>query len=207
MKKSRIRLVLTTLLILTLVLTGCGGGQEPAGPEEEADILQNEDYLALKETLDGIRIDSGAYYVYMMMPNDENDFLITVDGSEEPDDFLTNYGWEVQFTEAMEGEPASARSGWDDDVPVWSGFAPVYNSNGDVVGILGVDYPSPEMEDYPEWNRDREEWNGAEDGLPAEVPEAVLTAMERPMTIAAEAAETLNGEWADAYEAFMAGKL
>lgn len=207
MKKSRIRLVLTTLLILTLVLTGCGGGQEPAGPEEETDILQNQDYLALKETLDDIRIDSGAYYVYMMVPNDDNDFLITVDGSEEPDDFLTNYGWEVQFTEAMEGEPATARSGWDDDVPVWSGFAPVYNSDGKVIGILGVDFPSPEIEDFPEWNRDREEWNGAEDELPAEVPQAVLTAMERPMTIAAEAAETLNGEWADTYEAFMADKL
>ena len=207
MKKSRIRLVLTTLLILTLVLTGCGGGQEPAGPEEETDILQNQDYLALKETLDDIRIDSGAYYVYMMVPNDDNDFLITVDGSEEPDDFLTNYGWEVQFTEAMEGEPATARSGWDDDVPVWSGFAPVYNSDGKVVGILGVDFPSPEIEDFPEWNRDREEWNGAEDELPAEIPQAVLTAMERPMTIAAEAAETLNGEWADGYEAFMADKL
>ena len=207
MKKSRIRLVLTTLLILTLVLTGCGGGQEPAGPEEETDILQNQDYLALKETLDDIRIDSGAYYVYMMVPNDDNDFLITVDGSEEPDDFLTNYGWEVQFTEAMEGEPATARSGWDDDVPVWSGFAPVYNSDGKVVGILGVDFPSPEIEDFPEWNRDREEWNGAEDELPAEVPQAVLTAMERPMTIAAEAAETLNGEWADTDEAFMADKL
>ena len=207
MKKSRIRLVLTTLLILTLVLTGCGGGQETAEPEAEADILQNADYLALKETLDSIRTDSGAYYVYMMNPNEDNDFLITVDGSEEPDDFLNNYGWEVQFTEALEGEPASARSGWDDDVPVWSGFAPVYNSNGEVVGILGVDFPSPEIEDYPEWNRDREEWNGAEDELPAEVPQAVLTAMERPMTIAAEAAETLNGEWADGYEAFMADKL
>lgn len=207
MKKSRIRLVLTTLLILTLVLTGCGGGQEPAGPEEETDILQNQDYLALKESLDGIRTESGAYYVYMMVPNDDNDFLITVDGSEEPDDFLTNYGWEVQFTEAMEGEPATARSGWDDDVPVWSGFAPVYNSDGKVVGILGVDFPSPEIEDFPEWNRDREEWNGAEDEVPAEVPEVVLTAMKRPMTIAAEAAETLNGEWADAYEAFMADKL
>ena len=207
MKKSRIRLVLTTLLILTLVLTGCGGGQESAGPEEETDILQNQDYLTLKESLDGIRTDSGAYYVYMMIPNDDNDFLITVDGSEEPDDFLTNYGWEVQFTEAMEGEPATARSGWDDDVPVWSGFAPVYNSDGKVVGILGVDFPSPEIEDFPEWNRDREEWNGAEDELPAEVPQVVLTAMERPMTIAAEAAETLNGEWADGYEAFMADKL
>jgi hypothetical protein len=207
MKKSRIRLVLLTLLILTLVLTGCGGGQEAAGPEEEADILQSEDYLALKATLDGIRTDSGAYYVYMMIPNADNDFLITVDGSEEPDDFLTNYGWEVQFTEAMEGEPATARSGWDDDVPVWSGFAPVYNSNGEVIGILGVDFPSPEIEDYPEWNRDREEWNGAEDELPSEIPQAVLNAMKRPMTIAAEAAETLNGEWADAYEAFMADKL
>ncbi len=209
MKRSPIRLIAAGLLILAMALTGCG---DPATTDsdtadDEQDILQSQEYLDLKAALDAIRIESGAYYVYMMVPNADEDFLITVDGSEEPDDFLSNYGWEVQFVEAMEGTPASARSAWDDDVPCWSGFAPVTNSDGQIVGILGVDYPSPEIADYPEWNRDSTEWNGVIDQLPSEIPAAVLTAMERPRSIAAEAAATLSGQWADRFEAFMSDKL
>ncbi|MFA7662049.1 MAG: hypothetical protein WCX59_04470, partial [Anaerovoracaceae bacterium] len=106
---------------------------------------------------------SGAYYVYCMVPDENGDYLITVDGSEEPDDWMVNYGFEVQFGEAWNGEAAAARSGWDDDVPIWSCFAPVFNSAGEVVAIVGIDLPCEILDDYPEWNRDRDEWNGLED--------------------------------------------
>lgn len=120
-------------------------------------------YAELKSVLDEHRIATGAYYVYVMVPDENNDYLITVDGSAEPDDFMTNYGFEVQFDEAWAGAPAAARSAWDDDVPCWSCFAPVYNSVGDVVCIVGMDMPCELVNDYPEWNRDREEWNRIED--------------------------------------------
>lgn len=120
----------------------------------------------LKATLDQFRIESGAYYVYMLTDMDPDDeyFEITVDGSEDPDEWMLQYPVEGQFYEAQNGEPCAALSAWDDDVddPVWSAFAPVYNSDGNVVGILGVDYPAPEILDFPRWNRDSDEWNGME---------------------------------------------
>lgn len=120
----------------------------------------------LKATLDQFRIESGAYYIYMLTDMDPDDgfFEITIDGSEDPDDWMTQYENEGQFFVAMDGEPCAALSAWDDDVddPVWSAFAPVYDSDGNVVGILGVDYPAPEILDFPEWNRDSDEWNGME---------------------------------------------
>lgn len=125
---------------------------------------EHSDYAALKEVLDGFRVESGAYYVYVMIPNEDNDYCITVDGSEEPDDYGANYGWEIQFDEAWAGEAAAARSAWDDseDDLCWSAFAPVYNTADEVVAIVGVDFPCPEILEFPEWNRDAEEWNGVE---------------------------------------------
>lgn len=128
-----------------------GGGQE------------NPLYWELKEVLDTARIQFGAYYVYAMITDGSGDYFITVDGSEEPDDWLENYGYEVQFEEAYNGFVASARSGWDDDVPMWSCFAPVFDSDNNIVAIVGVDMPCPILENYPEWNRDRDEWNGIEE--------------------------------------------
>lgn len=118
----------------------------------------------LKATLDQFRLESGAFYVYILTDMDPNDgfFEITVDGSEEPDDWMTQYEVEGQFFVAQNGEPCAALSAWDDEeLPAWSAFAPVYDSQGKVVGILGVDYPAPEILDFPEWNRDSDKWNGA----------------------------------------------
>lgn len=120
----------------------------------------------LKATLDQFRIESGAYYVYVLTDMDPDDefFEITVDGSEEPDDWMYQYEVEGQFFVAQGGEPCAALSAWDNDVddPVWSSFAPIYDSENNVVGILGIDYPAPEILDFPEWNRDSDVWNGME---------------------------------------------
>lgn len=120
------------------------------------------EYDEMKALLDSFRIESGAYYVYCLIDVDPNDdyFEITVDGSEEPDDWLAQYEVEGQFLAAMDGTPTPAPSAWDDDVddPVWSSFAPIHDSEGNVVAILGVDYPAPEILDFPEWNRDSDEF-------------------------------------------------
>lgn len=120
------------------------------------------DHDAMKAVLDGFRVDSGAYYVYCLIDADPSDdyFEITVDGSEEPDDWYAQYEIESQFLAAMEGTPTPAPSAWDNDVddPVWSSFAPIHDSQGNIVAILGVDYPAPEILDFPEWNRDSDEF-------------------------------------------------
>ena len=67
-------------------------------------------YEDLKATLDQLRIRSGAYYVYILTDMDPDDdyFEITVDGSEEPDDWMYQYEIEGQFLVAQNGEPCAA---------------------------------------------------------------------------------------------------
>lgn len=128
---------------------------------------QGRDYVeydSMKAILDGFREECGAYYVYCFVDMDPEDdyFEITVDGSVEPDDWLNQYEVESQFIAAMEGTPSPAPSAWNNDVddPVWSAFAPIHDSEGNIVAILGIDYPAPEILDFPEWNRDSEEFKG-----------------------------------------------
>jgi len=128
--------------------------------------MATDEYAALKAILDEQRETLDAYYVYAMIPTSDEDkpeYCITVDGSVEPDIYGTNYGWEIQFDEAWAGEPAAARSAWDDDVPCWSVFAPVYTTDGQIACIIGIDYPCELVEQYPEWNRDRQGWNRLEE--------------------------------------------
>lgn len=133
-------------------------------------------YEDMWEMLNLMCKEYGATYVYTMSPAGEDgqpvldsdgkgNFCITVDGGEDPDDWAEDYGWEIQFTEAWEGAPAAARSAWadSDELLCWSAFAPIYDSEGNVVCILGIDYPANVIFDYPEWNRDAEEWNGCEE--------------------------------------------
>jgi len=122
-------------------------------------------YQQLKLVLDGFRQESGALYIYCLIDQDPADdhFEITVDGSAEPDDWLNPYETESQFVAALAGTPTPAPSAWNDDEdglkPVWSAFAPIHNSQGQIVAILGVDYPAPQILKFPKWNRDSPEFS------------------------------------------------
>ena len=127
--------------------------------------MNSSEYAALSATLSGYIKECGATYMYALVPDSEGSYYITVDGSEDPDTWGTSYGSEVQFKEAYEaGLVASARSGWQDGDGkwCWSVFSPLYNSNGNIIAILGIDYPAPVLSEYPEWDRDSESWNGLE---------------------------------------------
>ncbi len=228
--------ILVTLLAMVMVfsmafsMTGCGSDAEATWADKYVALLDSgeardyEGYDEMKATLDTIRTDIGATYVYVLTPGDADGnfdynsdgaegthFLISVDGSEEPDDWAVDYEWEIQFTEAWEGTPAAARSAWDNygDGYCWSSFAPVYDSEGKVVCLLGVDYPCTEViEEYPEWNRDAEEgvWNGFEDEITGDVPTAVSDMRQLVTDYATKAAAQLSGQmtWADQYVALLA---
>lgn len=163
-------------------LTEDGWGDEYAALIASGEARDYAEYNDIMQDLWDARVECGATYIYAMTPLVDDvitydveagyagDFAITVDGCEDPDDWGVNYGWEVQFTEAWDGATAAARSAWiNDEVGdnhdiCWSAFAPVYDSEGNVVCILGIDYPCADvLNDYPEWNRDMEEWNGIEE--------------------------------------------
>lgn len=206
------------VLIMALSMTACGGSdsepsEEPASWADQYVALIDSgegrdyaDYESIKAELDTIREDIGATYVYVLTPmtddeiafdgNPDEGFAITVDGSEEPDDWGVVYDWEVQFKEAWEGEAAAARSAWNDSdtEQCWSAFAPVYDSEGNVVCILGIDYPCTDVTaEYPEWNRDNEAWNGFEDEITGEVPEAVQAKIDEVKAYASDYAKQLSG--------------
>ncbi len=169
------------------------------------------DYDFMKATLDAIRVESGATYVYVMTPGtdgkpdidgdytEDGTFVITVDGSEDPDEWALDYGWEIQYTEAWEGDAAAARSAWINDEAgnkhdiCWSAFAPIYDGEGNVVCILGIDYPCADvLKDHPEWNRDMKEWNGYEDEIDEEVPAEIQKLRDKLVDMVADYAEKLS---------------
>ena len=164
-------------------LTEDGWGDEYAALLASGEARDYAEYNDIMQDLWGARVECGATYIYALTPLVDGEitydvedtsaceyFAITVDGCEDPDDWGVEYDWEVQFTEAWEGATATARSAWiNDEVGdnhdiCWSAFAPVYDSEGNVVCILGIDYPCADvLNDYPEWNRDMDEWNGIEE--------------------------------------------
>lgn len=216
MKKYLKLLAVVLTLALVFSVTACGDKEEAAADEcwadkyvaliESGEARDFADYDALKAELDKIREECGANYVYALSPDKDGapsldgdttetgSFLITVDGSADPDDWALNYGWEIQFTEAWDGAPAAARSAWDDeDGQCWSAFAPVYGEDGKVVCILGIDYPCGDtIADYPEWNRDDASWNGFEDEITGDVPEAVQAVIDSTTELADKYAKQLS---------------
>lgn len=216
MKKYLKLLVAVLTMALMLSVTACGDKQDNTADEcwadqyaaliESGEARDYADYEAIKAELDKIREESGANYVYALSPDKDGapsldgdttetgSFLITVDGSEEPDDWAVNYGWEIQFTEAWDGTPAAARSAWDDEEgQCWSAFAPVYGEDGAVVCILGIDYPCGDViADFPEWNRDDASWNGFEDEITGDVPEEIQAVIDSTTALADKYAKQLS---------------
>lgn len=115
---------------------------------------QGPEHLELWEILYDMRVETGATYVYSFIEGD-GEALIIVDGlePEDMDPYGYAYPMEPQMEEAFAGTPAVAPHTWMDDYGYGvqkSAFAPVYNSDGEVAFILGVDYPAPELEPFPE---------------------------------------------------------
>jgi len=214
MKKRILVVLMAMVMVFSMLfsLTGCGGDDPQCWGDKYAALLDSgeardyEGYDEMKAELDNIREEIGATYVYVLTPGtdgvpdiagesgEDGAYLITVDGSEDPDDWAVDYGWEVQFTEAWTGTPAAARSAWNDsdELQCWSAFAPVYDSEGTVVAILGIDYPCTEVaQANPEWNRDAAEWNGFEDEITGDVPQDVADMREFVADLAAKYAKAL----------------
>jgi len=163
-------------------LTDAGWGDDYVALLSSGEARDHADYESIMEVISDYRAECGATYMYVLTPVVDGEitydvkktrdlpFAITVDGCEDPDAWGIEYDWEIQFTEAWEGATAAARSAWINDAVgdnhdiCWSAFAPVYDSEGNVVCILGIDFPCAEvLNNYPQWNRDSGSWNGIEE--------------------------------------------
>ncbi|WP_162920118.1 methyl-accepting chemotaxis protein [Paenisporosarcina cavernae] len=106
---------------------------------------ENNDYWELRNQLNDLREQSGSTYVYTVA-TDDKDVLIIVDGMPEGDDMAAELNSPTTATTyedvsvVQNGDTNSTSIVEDPEYGNYlSAFAPIYNSNNDVVGILGVD--------------------------------------------------------------------
>ena len=136
-------------------LNGAWGDQHVAlmASEKGKDFA---DFKSMQTTLNGQLAGSGATYIYVIYPSgaiEKEPFFITVDGSAEPDDYGTKLDWEVGFAGGWNGITTAADKVAKDDNGnlLLSVYSPVRDSKGDIVAVLGVDFPAPEAANFPEW--------------------------------------------------------
>ncbi|MBM3146462.1 MAG: hypothetical protein FJ000_01045 [Actinobacteria bacterium] len=114
----------------------------------------NPEYEQIHEALARIKEETGATYVYTLIEVSDEMTNLIVDASvgEDADDYGAEYAMEPQMAAAFAGEPAYAEHTWTDESygVQKSAFAPLLDSDGEIVAILGIDYPAPALEQYPE---------------------------------------------------------
>ena len=114
------------------------------------------DFKSMQTALNGLLAGSGANAIYVMYPSgaiDKDPFYITVDGSAEPDDYGTEYKWEMGFAASWTGITTAADKVSKDENGnlILSVYAPVRDTKDNIVAILGLDYPAPEAAEFPNW--------------------------------------------------------
>ena len=122
--------------------------------DQHAVMIESKDggafagYESMRANLQGFLAECDATYMYTLYPSgpiENAPFFITLDASDEPDDYGTEQEWEAGFAAAWKGTPTAADDAWEDDDGdglLLSAYAPVHDSKGNVVAILGVDYPA-----------------------------------------------------------------
>ena len=123
---------------------------------------EGEDFEYFEEMQDAVHafvLQSGYDYIYALYPVNPDvpfvvPYMLTVDGSMDPEEFGIEYEWEEGFTAAWEGDIAAADYLWitEDGGYALSAYAPIHDSEGEVVAILGIDFPVPD--DVAEANAD-----------------------------------------------------
>ena len=113
-------------------------------------------YLQIKQTLQEIRdIGSDLYFVYTMRVNEAGDIWFVVDAEEDPTE-LSHLG--DVYDDASEllrtsittlDRPIVEESFYTDEWGTWlSGYAPIYDSEGRRVGVLGIDINAEQVRAY-----------------------------------------------------------
>ena len=109
---------------------------------------EDDDFTYVYDTLIKYRESEVVEYIYTMKQVGPGQTVFVVDTDpEEPAEVDEEYEWLDVFETVYGGEGA-----WDDELTVdeWgtfiSGYAPIFGSSGDVVGLVGVDVSLEEME-------------------------------------------------------------
>ncbi|MDF2609294.1 MAG: Methyl-accepting chemotaxis protein [Lachnospiraceae bacterium] len=107
---------------------------------EASQDMDSEEYSLIKENLQRFQETTGVMYIYTMIKNgDSTQFIVDAD-EEEPEELGSAYDMLPNMNMAFEGTASSDDEIYTDDWgAVLSGYAPIKNSNGEVVAIVGID--------------------------------------------------------------------
>ena len=120
---------------------------------DSADIVriapgcEDTDYYArIYEALSSVRDNTDATYVYSLVKTDEGvAFAVDADPEDPAGIFEVMDSYE-SVEAAFNGEIASDEEATDDEWGIYiSSFAPIFDENGDVVGVVGVDIDFTEV--------------------------------------------------------------
>ena len=132
----------------------CAGQLDGAWGDQHAALIESkkgaefEGFESMQATIKGLLAGSGATYIYALYPSgavESSPFIITVDGSPDPDDYGKAVEWEAGFAAAWGGAPVAAEEAEEDEGGaglLLSAYAPIHDGKGAVVAILGVDIPA-----------------------------------------------------------------
>ena len=139
------------------IASDCAKKLDGAWGDQHAKLIESNkggdfaDYESMQAAVNDLLEGSGAVYIYVLYPHGMTDtnvrhFIITVDGSDDPDDYGTGNEGEEAFETAWKGTPTAGDEAWEDEDGdaglLLSAYAPIHDSKGKVVAILGVDIPA-----------------------------------------------------------------
>ncbi|MBU0613689.1 HAMP domain-containing histidine kinase [Patescibacteria group bacterium] len=134
-------------------------GHENIKTEEDRNIFEFQ--RIYDELLFASQIQSNIEYVYTMRPNENGDWEFVIDASEEidtnkngiidDDERVAKIGevYDISdcpaIADALHGPSVDSEITTDDWGSWISGYAPIYNSYGEIVGIVGTDISADEL--------------------------------------------------------------
>jgi len=150
-------------LLYATELSNGGWGNLLVGVMESGLGTGHGDFEGLHGVLIEFKEESETDSVFVLYP-DGAGFIIAVDSDEEPDAHGRVYEETAALARAWSGTSTASSYGLEQPRGTfyWTAFAPIRNIDGDVVAVLGIDFPAPRLRNFSEWNRNSSDWNGLE---------------------------------------------
>lgn len=110
--------------------------------------MNSDEYKSIRQKLINYRNDKNIKYLYIMGIKDDKDAYFIVDSSIiDADAIGSTYPLEKEMKDAFNGKVACSGKLIKDDAGIFiSAYAPIKNSKGDIIAIMGADYDASDYE-------------------------------------------------------------
>ncbi|MCY6484705.1 methyl-accepting chemotaxis protein [Clostridium aestuarii] len=102
--------------------------------------MESQEYKEILNSMLKFKGSKNVEYLYVFGQKNNKEGYVIVDAGADPDDLGAEYELEDEMLKAFNGETASIDKPTTDEWGTWmSAYAPIKNTNGEVIAILGVD--------------------------------------------------------------------